>query len=468
MFYNKFDEESIISHAKQIQNKSLNQYIQSNQKSFALENRSSYNEGKGSLGQLVEELVFDYKINSTKDADFQEVGMELKVVPLKRINPIKTSKLLCKKMGLSVKERMILSIIDYKSIVNESWETNSISKKMSKLLLMFYLYEMEVDLLDYIFQLVDKWEPSLMDLEVIRKDWEFIVEKIRNGKAHELSEGDTYYLGAATKGSNANSLREQPFSSELAMQRAFSFKRSYVESIFEELITKSKTDDNIEKSIEFLIQEIMFKYEGRTVNDIMKKLKIKKSPAKNWLNIFCKDMLLREIGQDIESINQIKKAGIELKTICLKVNNIPKESMSFEQIDYDEIINESWEDSSIRSKFESKKHLWVIFKAIVPYKKQRDLPLDEIVFQQCVIWNMPVSDLEGPYRELWEDTVLKIRNNQFNSFIRLKENSIGHIRPKAVNSNDKVIFQGKEVPKKAFWLNARYIADQIKKYNNAT
>ena len=47
---------------------------------------------------------------------------------------------------------------------------------------------------------------------IIKKDWELINQKIKDGKAHELSEGDTFYLGACTKGSTAaKSLRKQPF-----------------------------------------------------------------------------------------------------------------------------------------------------------------------------------------------------------------------------------------------------------------
>ena len=38
-------------------------------------------------------------------------------------------------------------------------------------------------------------EFSDTDLEIIKKDWELIKQKIANGKAHELSEGDTFYLG---------------------------------------------------------------------------------------------------------------------------------------------------------------------------------------------------------------------------------------------------------------------------------
>lgn len=50
------------------------------------------------------------------------------------------------------------------------------------------------------------------DLAIIEHDWETIMEKVRAGRAHELSEGDTLYLAACTKGANASSVRQQPFS----------------------------------------------------------------------------------------------------------------------------------------------------------------------------------------------------------------------------------------------------------------
>ena len=58
-----------------------------------------------------------------------------------------------------------------------------------------------------------------------------ITNKIKIGKAHELSEGDTFYLGAATKGSKGGNLRGQPYSKILAKQRAYSFKQGYVNHI---------------------------------------------------------------------------------------------------------------------------------------------------------------------------------------------------------------------------------------------
>lgn len=38
--------------------------------------------GKGSLGQMVEELFFKYDVNSNPQADFSEAGLELKCTPL--------------------------------------------------------------------------------------------------------------------------------------------------------------------------------------------------------------------------------------------------------------------------------------------------------------------------------------------------------------------------------------------------
>ena len=42
-----------------------------------------------------------------------------------------------------------------------------------------------------------------MIFKIIIDDYNQINEKIKQGKAHELSEGDTMYLGACTKGATA-------------------------------------------------------------------------------------------------------------------------------------------------------------------------------------------------------------------------------------------------------------------------
>ena len=69
----------------------------------------------------------------------------------------------------------------------------------------------ELDKKDYIIKDVMLHKFSEEDLIVIRNDWGTIVNKIKAGKAHEISEADTNYLGACSKGANKNSVRRQTF-----------------------------------------------------------------------------------------------------------------------------------------------------------------------------------------------------------------------------------------------------------------
>ena len=68
--------------------------------------------------------------------------------------------------------------------------------------------------------------PPEQDKKIIMNDFYTIRNKIIAGKAHELSEGDTLYLGAATKAKTSKDRRKQPYSTELAKPRAFSFKNT--------------------------------------------------------------------------------------------------------------------------------------------------------------------------------------------------------------------------------------------------
>lgn len=103
------------------------------------------------------------------------------------------------------KERLVLNIINYLEIPKEEWSTSSFLKKNAAILLVVYLYEQGRSLVDHPISLVEifRLRDFEEDLEIIKQDWETIVGKIRNGKAHELSESDTMYLSACTKGSAA-------------------------------------------------------------------------------------------------------------------------------------------------------------------------------------------------------------------------------------------------------------------------
>ena len=164
--------------------------------------------------------------------------------------------------------------------VHTHLETSSFWKKNEKLLLMFYEWMLGVNRKDFHITKSFLFTNPEADLEIIKQDQEIIVNKIRAGKAYELSEGDTNYLGACTKDSNKNSLRSQPHSEIQAMQRAFSLKPSHMTALVrkyllnEELVSFTTTNELKGKSLEEILYSKFENYIGLTNQEIAQKLSV--------------------------------------------------------------------------------------------------------------------------------------------------------------------------------------------------
>ncbi len=427
--YNKKDSKSIESYAKRLLNKSIREVLGSHIKQTYF--------GKGKLGQALEDLYFQYKPNSGSGPDFVEAGVELKTSPLKR-----TTK------GLTSKERLVFNIINYEEEYSKTFKTSSFWIKNKLLLLMFFLHQQGIEDLDFIFKIIKLWEFPSTDLKIIEDDWVKIITKIKAGKAHEISEGDTLYLGACTKGANKSSLRKQPFSSELAMQRAFSLKSKYLNFIIRkslpaEPIVKDLKEYKTDESFEELVQKRFAPYYGMSESEIIKKLKLPKSVSKSRFYLIAKAIL----GIKKEKIEEFEKAEIEMKTIRIEYSDALKESMSFAQIKYKEIVNETWEDSYWLNTL-TKRFFFVIFQK----DAKRQARLKKVMF-----WTMPVKDLEVAHK-YWVDTKKKIAKNDFKHFIKISDNMICHVRPKGINSRDLMETPAGTMEKKmCYWLNSSYI-----------
>ncbi|MCI8587959.1 MAG: restriction endonuclease, partial [Clostridia bacterium] len=297
------------------------------------------------------------------------------------------------------------------------------------------------------------------DLEIIKNDYKIIINKIKNGKAEEISEGDTNYLGACTKGANANSLREQPFSNEKAMQRAFCLKNSYMSYILNHyIINKTEEyesvvkDANIlkEKTLEQYIISKLEPYYNQDIEFLKNKFNIPyQITNKSFTYLLAKGML--EIVN--EKIEEFEKANIKIKAIRLRTDGMPKESMSFPTFKYTEIIKENWLDSELYETFSTTKYLFIIYQYV-----------DEntLIFKKSMFWNVPERDLNTEIKRVWEDTIQRIKNNEYDNLPKISESSILHVRPHGQNSNDTYPTpDGKRATKKCFWLNASYIKKQI-------
>ncbi len=459
--YNPSDKNSVIEYAKKLKGKSLRQVCDVK----VLEHSYS---GKGNFGQVLEKFYFGYEPNSNAEADFAQIEMELKSSPLKQL----------KNDEFRSKERLVLNIINYVNVVNQNFENSDFFKKNASILLIFYLHNAGFDILDYLIKLVDEWSFPSTDLEIIKKDWQTINEKIANGKAHELSEGDTFYLGACTKGANALSVRKQPFSEIPAKQRAYSFKQGYVNHIIASISNDSKgiygkLIPNAQVAKKQTIEEIViskFKpFYGKTEEEIVKILKIEiNTKAKSFYANLTKAILGIELNKEIE---EFEKAEIIVKTVRLKENDLPKEDISFPNFKYEEIVNQEWEDSDFKDILEHK-FLFVFFQS----------ENEKLILRKVKFWNMPYLDLIE-VEKVWTKTkqivakgeiVKEIKTNKngkeirFTNFPSKKFSSISHVRPHATNAldtyelpkKDKLTKQNKYT-KHCFWLNNTYVKNEI-------
>lgn len=463
--YNPANKKSVIDYAKLLKGKTLRQICDPK----ILEHNYT---GKGNFGQILEKYYFGYDPNSKSEADFFEIGMELKTSPLKQL----------KNNEYRSKERLVLNIINYIEVINQQFDESDFWKKNANILLIFYLHQAGYDILDYFIKLVDEWNFPSTDLEIIKKDWELIKQKIALGKAHELSEGDTFYLGACTKGANANSTRKQPFSEIPAKQRAYSLKQGYVNHIIATIADEKtgiygKLIPSAAVAKKQTIEEVViakFKpYYGKTIEELVGffQLNFINKNSKQYFSLISKAILnkILEVPLNKEATNYLEefdKAEIQIKTVRLKQNNLPKEDISFPTFKYEDIVNEDWDDSNFKDILEHK-FLFVFFQ----------FENKQLILRKVKFWNMPYADILEA-EKVWAKTkdvvskgnIVKVvkGTTHYTNFPNKSFNSVSHVRPHATKAADTYplpikdgLTKANEYTKHCFWLNNTYVRDEI-------
>ena len=413
--------------------------------------------GKGAIGTMIEESWFGYSPNSESEPDFPEAGVELKATPYLRNT----------RGDIRAKERLVCNIINYMEEYDCTFHKSSFWHKCNTMLLMSYEHFKDKPKTEYRIDKAILFSFPEEDLIIIEQDWECIMNKVRRGLAHEISEGDTLYLAACTKGANAAAVRQQPFSDIPAKQRAYSLKSSYMTHILNKYIFGEEEDECIIKDWkqlvnrtfeEYLIGKVS-PYFGKTQKELKVILGVE-STAKNLNEILLAKML--GVSGKISNSEEFKKASIIPKTIRIQRNGLIKESMSFPKFDFIKLSQEkSWEESELYNYLAPTKFLFVIYQE----NNQGELILERIKF-----WNMPSTDLEEVGR-VWARTVQTIRegvqlyqtaNGVGNNLPKATESSVAHVRPHGRDASDKApLPDGRMMTKQCFWLNSRYVKKQI-------
>ena len=455
-----YTREEIEVISKSAIGKSLNDMIKA--EVITIEDKEA---NKGGLGQLIEKYLFGMENNSDSEPDFMPAGIELKVTPYRKL----------KNGKLSAKERLVLNIIDFENEYKNELKSSHFWFKNNKIQLLWYLWEPGKDKKDYKITHEKLLELALNeDLNQIEKDWNTIINKIKEGKAHEISEADTMYLGACTKGASSLSVRKQPFNDIPAMQRAFCFKVSYMTQLVRKFIGNYSDVEKVLKDTQFSFEEyvnnVINKYKGKSQKKLMKELNID-SNAKNINSLLINKMF--NVKSNLAETEEFQKANIIPKTIRIEENGRIKESISFPAFKYTDIINQSWETCDLREELETTKYMFFVFKKVN----------DEYIFKGIKLWNMPELDIETSVMEMWKSTYNTIKSGNIvksitngkrkTNFVGLSDNEVCHVRPHGRDANDVYPLPVKDkltgadnYTKHCFWINNTYMRKVLEEFNN--
>lgn len=449
-------EEEIISITKNAMHKTFGD--------FGLDTSFS-GRNKGGLGGFVEENIFKYSANSDDNPDFIDAGIELKVTPIKRNNDGTTSS----------KERLVLNMINYKNEAVANFKTSSFYRKNKRLLIWFYLYSKGVhpsnfEITDYYLL---EFENSLQ-FKVIERDWNIIHDKIVNGKAHEISESDTEFLAACTKGANSKTLVEQYNSNIKAKPRAYSFKSFFMTYIYRNMIhnlspysSLVSEDEWMKNPLEEIYKEKLKIYYGMTQKQLCNMFHVS-SNAKQ-VNFMLAQKMLGISGKS-KATSEMEFAGIIFRTITVDKNERPTEAMPFKAFEFEELIDTPWEESSIREDFVDLKLMIFVFKEIKGV----------ISFNRVCFWNAPNKVVDGVIKDMHEkcaDLVRKGNAFYFDKNGKIKDrfpkenrnsNKVCHVRPHArvrADHYDLPIADKetgiKSYTKQSFWFNKDFVKKMI-------
>ena len=328
-------EEQLLNYTKNIVGKTFKDFDTNNM-------LDSHANDKGILGKIIETGFYHYPNNNIANSDFEKLGIELKV----------TGYVKNKNGTISAKERLVLSMINYNDIINEEFDFSKLLFKNKKILIIWYEYDYTKNIKDFKITNYQLYDMSNDEL-VIKNDFNIIKEKVIEGKAHLLSEGDTSYLGACVKGSNGEQKVSQPKSNNLAKPRAFSLKNSYLTGILRSADFSLEVDNLEYKTVEEYVFAQIKAFIGKTQADIYSEIfhqQLTDVIPKN-IGKMISDKLIGTDEELAEKNTLFSKTTYKIKNIPVDNNYYPLERLPFRTISLSE-FDDSWDNSSWKLFFE--------------------------------------------------------------------------------------------------------------------
>lgn len=396
--YDKTSIQSIYKYASMLEGKTIADVV-------GIENLGN-NRDKGMVGNALQEYYFKIPRNSVSEPDFSEAALELKCFGYWAEGGYERAD-----------QRLALTDINFMEFATEvTFEDSHLYQKCHNMLWIAYLMKLNQARIDSEVKHVRLYEFDKViesDMRQIKKDYDMITKKIREGKASELSEGDTEYLGAARTGNKESNEQKAPLGDK-ALPRRFVFKQSYMSYLVKEYIipqrefgvkiSRKKEKCYIKiprgKTFEDWLADIDRRYVGKIARGIAKLKKIK--DVKGIID-FDKKNSFSELGYAMLGIKSNKdvyltKTNTVVKAVRIKKNGIAAESSPFPCFRIMDVINQEWPDSDMFAYLSEQRFLLQIF-----VQKGEDY-----IYTGHTILKFTPEELERLVRPTWEDFKSKV------------------------------------------------------------
>ena len=456
---NKFPTiNSLISEIDKYTNKTFQE--------IDINNRLSNPKNKGRLGNIIEEGIFGYPINSDPSSDFDYLGVELKTTGLRKT-----------KNGFTAKERLTLCALNYFDVLKETFEESHVYNKNKELFIVLYEYINDLPYSRFPILKGLDFKIPLEDLKIIKEDYNKIRNLIQSGNAHLLTESITNYLCACTAGSGHGKTVPQPNNTLFqAKVRKFAFKRSYLDEIIkknhgedlQKIFNKSELDLS-KNGFEDTILRKLNKFKGKSIKQICAELNIKFNESKLDMYSYAISKIFNV--SNINKTSEFTKANICSKTIRVQTSGCIKESISFPYFSFMEIANTTWETSQLYNIIETTKFLFNIFQ-----QTSKD---GNYIYQGSFFYTFPIIEANIEGEKVFKKTkeillsgsivkeIKKLKNNKtklLTNFPHPKDSKMFHVRPHGKNSFDSSPLPIKDkltneqhFTKQCFWINSSYL-----------
>lgn len=479
LLVNRSSELSVFTYAKALEGHTFREVLDLGIRAPGREKAYAAPSFKGGMGNLVEECYFGYPANSDDRPDFHECGVELKVTCIDHNRDGSA------KAG----ERLVITMIRYDRPVVDRLLDSHLWLKMRRLLLVWYERDRRVDRRDQMVAHVVLFTPPPSDMPIIEEDYATITGLVRAGRAQELSESLTDYLGACTKGRTAASswARQWYPPHDMAKRRAFCLKQPYMTYVLNHYVLGSEADaDSIVKDPSELahhgfrehVLSLVEPWRGMTDREMCARLGLSHTGNKAQWSVLVRRML----GVRTERAAEFEKAGINVRTVRVEADGSVRESLSLDPFEFSDLAAEpDFESSALFGYFESTTFLFVAFDDVG----------GERVLRGATFWRMPASDVEGGLRRCWQeahDTVVRGvrlearagaggRVTVRNDLPKASDNPVAHVRPHASHAaydlGDGTVIgnvardaselpDGRWMTRQSFWLDRGYVAGIVR------